>query len=148
MLLLTVLRSSHLFTNKRGPCLFTQGWGRSTAEEGRCWTGICFTSVYPHVSVVFIPSAPDSHTMSLYCFVLAMASLTAIHFANYAFQGQLKNYHHSKQCHPERLLDNLHSTHFLLTVMTISRKCAMGTFQGYLFVFQKNNHVAQIQYQM
>lgn len=58
LLLLTVLGSSHLFTNKRDPCLFTQGWGRGAAEEGRCLTGICFMSVYPHFSV---HHASDTH---------------------------------------------------------------------------------------
>lgn len=83
LLLLTVLRSPHLFRNKRGPCIFTQGWGWGAAEEERCWTGVCFTSVYPHFSLVRIPPSPDACTECLRI-VLAMASSPKMHFSNYA----------------------------------------------------------------
>lgn len=57
LLLLTVLRGWHLFWNKRGPCIFTQGWGQGAAEGVRHWTCVCFTFVYQHFRLVCIPPA-------------------------------------------------------------------------------------------
>lgn len=79
LLLLTVLRGWHLFWNKRGPCIFTQGWGQGAAVGVRHWTCVCFTFVYQHFRLLCIPP-PSRHLqlVSLYRSANALSTRDAL----------------------------------------------------------------------